>query len=157
MRDDTPAVPVGPASPSCVGAIDVATFTQLVSAIQQSGFSLNVEAIHSACDREFRVGRYQRAFDVVEGVYVQLNAQMMRRQSELRQQEMQYKSGSLKMSPKDWLQRQRVETERTQRIERARRQCVRVLDGLNTLRAAHTECAVVETKEPEKTADESPS
>jgi hypothetical protein len=117
----------------------MATFAQLIAAIQQSGLSLNVDAIHSVADREFRDGRYQRAFDVIEGVYLQMNAQVGRRQAELRRQETQYKSGALKMPPKEWLLRQRRETEKTQKIERARRHCARILDGLNVLRASQVE------------------
>ena len=59
-----------------------------------------------------------------------------RRQGELRRQEMQYKSGTLKMSPREWMLRQRQEMERTQKIDRARRQFTRVLDGLRVLQAA---------------------
>jgi hypothetical protein len=139
MRDDTPAVPVGPAKQSGVPGLDMTTFSQFIMAIQQAGLSLNVDAIHSVCDREFRDGRYQRAFDVIEGIYLQMNAQVGRRQAELRRQEIQYKSGALKMSPKEWQLRQRRETEQTQKIERARRHCARILDGLNALRAAHAE------------------
>ena len=74
------------------------------------------------------------------------------RQAELRREEMQYKSGTLKMSPKEWLLRQRRETEKTQKIDRARRQFTRVLDGLTVLRAAkpeHQLPAGVDTKRPE--------
>jgi hypothetical protein len=153
MRDDSPAVPVGRPVSSGVASLDMTTFAQLIAAIQQAGLSLNVEAIHSACDREFREGRYRRAFDVIEGVYVQMNAQVQRRQGELRQQELQYKSGTLKMTPKEWMLRQRCETEKTQNIERARRHCARILDGLNSLRAATPE-QPPENKTPEtKTED----
>ena len=139
MRDDTPAVPIGPPKHSDASVLDPATFAQLIAALQQSGLALNVDAIHAACDREFRDGRYQRAFDVVEGVYLQLNAQAARRQSDLRRQEMQYKSGAVKMTPKEWLLRQQRENDQTLKIDRARRQCIRVLDGLTTLRAAKLE------------------
>jgi hypothetical protein len=139
MRDDVPAVPVGPPAQTAVGGLDMSTFAQLISAIQQAGLSLNVEAIHSVSDREFRDGRYQRAFDVIEGVFLQMNAQVQRRQGELRQQEMRYKSGSLKMTPREWMLRQRQETDKTQKIERARRHCARILDGLNSLRASQVE------------------
>jgi hypothetical protein len=139
MRDDTPAVPVGPPKQTGIPGLDMATFSQLIAAIQQAGLSLNVDAIHSVGDREFRDGRYQRAFDVIEGVYLQMNAQVARRQAELRQQETQYKAGGLKMSPKEWMLRQRRETDKTQKIERARRHCARILDGLNALRASQAE------------------
>ena len=154
MRDDTPAVPTGPAKQTGIASLDMTTFSQLVMAIQQSGLSLNVDAIHSVCDREFRDGHYQRAFDVIEGVYLQMNAQVGRRQAELRQQETQYKSGALKMSTKEWMLRQRRETEKTQKIERARRHCARILDGLNALRASQAEEMLPPKPETPPPADE---
>jgi hypothetical protein len=153
MRDDVPAVPVGPPAQPCVTGLDMTTFAQLITAIQQSGLSLNVDAIHSVCDREFRDGRYQRAFDVIEGIYIQMGAQASRRQGELRQQELQYKSGALKMSPKEWMLRQRRELEKTQKIERARRHCARILDGLNALRAATAEQPAEKPTPEAKVAD----
>jgi hypothetical protein len=139
MRDDAPDVPAGQPVPTGVTALDMTTFAQLISAIQQAGLPLNVDAIHSVCDREFRDGRYQRAFDVIEGIYLQINAHVQRRQGELRQQEIQYKSGVVKMSPREWMLRQQRETDKTQKIERARRNCSRILDGLTSLRAAAAE------------------
>ena len=139
MRDDTPAVPVGPPQQNPATALDVAAFAQLITVAQQAGLGVNVDAIHSVRDREFRDGRYQRAFDVIEGIYLQMNAQVQRRQGELRQEELRYKSGALKMTTKEWMLRQRRETDKTQKIERARRHCARILDGLNALRAAKIE------------------
>ncbi len=153
MRDDTPAVPTGPTTQLGIASLDMTSFHQLIMAIQQSGLSLNVDAIHSVADREFREGRYQRAFDVIEGVYLQINAQVQRRQAELRQQEMQYKAGGLKMSPKEWMLRQRRETEKTQKIERARRHCARILDGLNALRASQAEESPSTPKTPPPAKD----
>jgi hypothetical protein len=156
MRDDTPSVPVGPAPQTGIPGLDMTTFSQLVMAIQQAGLSLNVDAIHSVGDREFRDGRFQRAFDVIEGVYLQMNAQVGRRQAELRREETQYKSGALKLAPKEWLLRQRRETEKTQKIERARRHCARILDGLNALRASQAAEGATAKPAAEESADRSP-
>jgi hypothetical protein len=132
---ETPVVPV--TRPP--GSLDIGAFTQLLTAAQQCGLVANADAIMTARDREFRLGRYQRAFDVIEGLYLQLNAQVARRQGDLLRQEMQYKSGVLKMSPREWQVRQRQETEKTQKIEWARRQFSRVLDGLRVLQASQPE------------------
>jgi hypothetical protein len=135
---DAPRSPVDSQSqPSAIG-FDIGAFTQLLTAAQQSGLVANTDAIVTARDREFRAGRYQRAFDVVEGLYIQLNTQAARRQAELRRQEIQYKSGTLKMAPKEWMLRQRQATEQMQKIDRARRQFSRVLDGLRVLMAAQS-------------------
>jgi hypothetical protein len=127
-----------PVTPS-TGGIDVGAFTQLLTAAQQSGMVPNADAITTARDREFRLGRYQRAFDVIEGLYLQLNAQAARRQGEWRRQEMQYKAGTLKLSPREWQLKQRQEMELMQKVERARRQFTRLLDGLRVLRASQPE------------------
>ncbi len=121
------------------GGIDVGAFTQLLTAAQQCGMLANADAILTARDREFRLGRYQRAFDVIEGLYLQLNSQAARRQADWRRQEMQYKSGVLKLTPKEWQLKQRQETELMQRVDRARRQFTRLLDGLRVLRASQPE------------------
>jgi hypothetical protein len=121
------------------GSIEFGAFTQLLTASQQCGLVANADAIVTARDREFRLGRYQRAFDIIEGLYLQLNARAAQRQGELRQQEMQYKSGTLKLTPREWMLRQRQATEQAQKIERARRQFARLLDGLRVLRASQPE------------------
>ena len=139
MRDDVPEVPVDPVALPPGAAIDMTVFSQLINLAQQAGMGVNIDAIHSVRDREFRDGRYQRAFDVIEGLSMQLQAAAARRQGELRQQEMQYKSGAVKMSPKEWMLCQRGETEQSQKIDRARRQFARVLDALNSLRASQIE------------------
>jgi hypothetical protein len=121
-----------------IAYLDGSAFTHLLNAAQQCGLVSNTDAIVSARDREFRAGRYQRAFDIIEGLYIQLNVQAARRQADLRREELQYKSGTLKMSPKEWMLRQRRATEQTQKIDRARRGFARVLDGLTVLRASAT-------------------
>jgi hypothetical protein len=129
------SAPSGPPNLAAVG-FDLAAFTQLRTAVQQSGLMIGTDAIIAARDREYRQGHYQRAFDMIEVLSMQLNAQAARRQGELRREETQYRAGTLKIPPRQWLERQRRATEQTQTIERARRQFARVLDGLNALRAA---------------------
>ena len=137
--DATPAEVAATGDQPHIAALDKMAFAQLFNAAQQSGIVANVDVIASVRDNDFRVGRYQKAFDVIENLYMRMNAEAMPRQADLRREEVQYKSGALKMTPKEWLLRQRRETDKTQRIELARRQFVRVLDGLNTLRASRPE------------------
>ncbi len=133
VRPDPAARP--DAAPT-IPPVDVMAFAQLFQAAKQAGLGVNTDLIVSVRDHEFRVGRFQKAFDVIEGLYMHLNAGAARRQTALRQEEIRYKSGALKMTPKEWLARQRRETEKTQRIDLARRHFTRVLDGLTVLRAA---------------------
>jgi hypothetical protein len=119
--------------------VDRGALTQLLTAAQQCGLAINADAIIEVRDRELRAGRYQKAFDTIERIYVQMNAQIARRQEDLRRQDLQYRSGALKMSPKQWMLLQRREAEKTQRIDRARRHFARVLDGLTVLKASSSQ------------------
>jgi hypothetical protein len=152
-----PGPPVGVPLQPAVAGFDIGAFTQLLTAAQQAGLGANAEAIIGARDREFRAGRYQRAFDVIEGLYIQLNTQAARHQAELRRQEIQYKAGTLKMSPREWMQRQRQATEQTQRIDRARRQFARVLDGLRVHMAAQARTGGDADEPAERPATAAPS
>lgn len=136
----TREIPAAPPTPVVATSLDAAAFTQLYTAAQQSGLVPNADAILSARDREFAHGHYQRALEMIEGLYSQMSAQATRRQQQLRQEETQFRAGTLKMSPKQWFIRQRQAREQTQRIDRARRYFSRVLDGLRVLRAANPEC-----------------
>ncbi len=132
-------VSVGPARSAVATCVDMMAFNELRIAAQQCGLAINTDSIVAVRDYEFRTGRYQRAIFVIEGLCSQLDAQAARRQGELRREEMQYKSGKLKMTPKEWMLRQRRVVEQTQKIDRARRQFARVLDGLTVLRSAQPE------------------
>lgn len=131
--------------------VDMLSFAHLLNAAQQSGLVPNADAIAWARDCDFRAGRYQRAFDVIQGLYKQMDVSAARRQGELRREEMQYRSGTLKMSPKEWLVRQRRVMEQTQKIDRARRQFARVLDGLNVLRSSRAEEPPPDETPPQET------
>ena len=134
MSDQTPQESSETQSQPRIAPLNKMAFAQLVNSMRQSGLMLNADAIAAVRDNEFRVKNYQKAFDVIEGQYMRLGAEASRRQSELMRQEMQYKSGALKMTPKQWMDRQRRETEKTQKIELARRQFTRILDGLAVMR-----------------------
>jgi hypothetical protein len=129
------AVSADAESPRRIAPVIKGTFTQLLSAAQQMGLPVNTDAIIGARDRDFAGGQFQRAFDVIETVYAQVSAQAARRRGELRQEETRYRSGALKMTPREWLLRQQRTTAQTQRIETFRLQLVRVMDGLTVLRA----------------------
>jgi hypothetical protein len=55
------------------------------------------------------------------------------RMQRLRQEEMNYKSGALRMSPKEWLTKQQRDIAQSQLILRALRYFTKVLDGLRIL------------------------
>ncbi len=127
--------------------VDKMAFAQLSHAIRQSGLTINADAVTAVHDNEFRAERYQKAFDVIEGLYMRLHAEAARRRSDLLRQEVQYKSGAVKMTPKEWLLRQRRETEKTQKIEAARRHFTRILDALTVMRMQTPEPSRIEPSE----------
>jgi len=147
MNEDAPQeIPEARTEPR-IPALDKMAFAQLLNAVRQSGLAVNADAVAAVRDNEFRTKRYQKAFDVVEGLYMRLGAEAARRQSELLRQEVRYKSGALKMTPKEWLLRQRRETEKTQKIELARRHFTRVLDALTVMRVETPETPQIEPSE----------
>jgi hypothetical protein len=93
----------------------------------------NADAIGFIRDHEFRIKKYQECFDRIEGLFVHMRTAADQRMSKLRQEEANYRSGSLKMSPKEWLSKQQRETAQTQRIDRALRFFTKVLDGLRLI------------------------
>jgi hypothetical protein len=113
--------------------IDMGSFTQLVSAAQQSGIVPDADQIAHVRDREYRTGQYNTAFGTIERLYVRFNQTAAQREQKLRSEELDYKSGALKMSPKQWMAKKQRDTLQTQKIERARRNFARVLDGLRIL------------------------
>jgi hypothetical protein len=113
--------------------IEPGSFTQLMVAAQASGIVPAADQIGHVRDCEFRYGHHQIAFEAIERLYVGLRQAADTRQQRLRTEEIDYRSGVLKMSPKEWQQKKQRDTAQTNRIERARRHFVRVLDGLRVL------------------------
>ncbi|MBN1911113.1 MAG: hypothetical protein JW818_15310 [Pirellulales bacterium] len=114
-------------------SIDLSTLTQLLTAARQSGLVPAADQIAHVRDCEFRMGKYQRAFDTIERVYVKFTQAATKRQEQLRAEEIRYRAGKLKMSPKQWMQKKQRDNSQTLIIERARRKFAHVLDGLRLL------------------------
>jgi len=116
-----------------VAIINKGSFTQLQMVAQATGLLPNADAIGFIRDHEFRIRKYREAFDRIEGLYIHLRTAADQRLQRLRQEEMNYKSGVLKMSPKEWLTKQQRDTAQTQGILRALRYFTKLLDGLRIL------------------------
>jgi hypothetical protein len=113
--------------------IDIGTFTQLQTAAHQTGLLPNADAIGFVRDHEFREKKYQEAFDRIEGLFMHLRSAAEKRTQKLKQDEQSYKSGTLKMSIKEWTTKLQRETAQTQKIDRTLRYFARVLDGLRVM------------------------
>jgi hypothetical protein len=114
-------------------SIDMGTLTQLLTVARQSGLIPTADQIAHVRDCEFRMGKYQRAFDIIERMWVKFNQSVSQRRQKLRAEELRYRSGVLKMTPKQWQQKKQRDTAQTLNIERARRKFARVLDALRFL------------------------
>lgn len=126
-------LPVDPKKfhPECT--IDMGTLTQLLSAARQSGLIPNADQIAHVRDCEFRMGKYARAQDVIERMYVKFTQAALQRKQKLQADDVKHKSGALKMSPKEWLKKQQKDNAQTLVIERARKKFAQVLEGLRFL------------------------
>jgi hypothetical protein len=113
--------------------LDLGAFTQLLDAAKRSGIVPNADLIGHVRDREFRLGDYQRAYQVIEGLYGKFTAACTQRTDRLRREDVEIASGRKKMSPKELQKKRARDTADTQRIERTRYRFNRVMEGLRVL------------------------
>ncbi len=118
-------------SDECI--LDMGAFTQLLDAVQRAKLLSNVDRIGHIRDREFRIGEYQQAFDSIDGMYRKFSAAANQREQRLRQEEMDIKSGRVKMSPKKLQEKRARDTAQSQLVQRADNRFLRVLEGLRVL------------------------
>jgi hypothetical protein len=118
-----------------VSILNKGSFTQLQMAVQTTGLLPNADGIGYIRDNEFRLKKFQECFDRIEGFFVHMRTAADQRIQRLRQEEMNYKSGMLKMSPKQWLMKQQRDTAQTQGILRSLRYFTKVMDGLRILQS----------------------
>ena len=112
--------------------IDLTSFTRLISLAQSCGMVTNVDNIATIRDTEFRAGHYLTAFYNIERMYTALNTAAQQRQQQLRREDTAYRSGRLRMTPKEWNQKTARETAKSQSIDRALRQFRKVMAGLRS-------------------------
>jgi len=122
-----------------VSLIDIGSFSQLQTAAQQTGLLPNADAIGFVRDHEFRTKKYQQAFDRIEGLFMHLRTAAEQRAQKLRQEDFDYRGGTLKMSPKAWMLKQQRDTALSQQINRTLRYFMRILDGLRIMMTSAAE------------------
>jgi hypothetical protein len=142
-QSDAQDVPDAPASEvedaieqgkiAAIHIIDMGSFTQLQTAVQLTGLLPNADGIGFVRDHEFKLGKYQEAFERINAFFMHLKSAAEGRQRTLRQEEHDYKCGILKISLKLWLIKQQNDAAQTQKIDRALRYCTRILDGLRIM------------------------
>ncbi|HBO46420.1 MAG TPA: hypothetical protein DD670_21325 [Planctomycetaceae bacterium] len=116
-----------------VRSVDLSAFSNLLAAARQSQLVPGLDQIAHVRDCEFRDGRFDQAFGIIERLFVAFRQSAEQRQQRLADEELQYRSGVVKMSPKEWQLKKQRDTVQTQVVERTRRGFTRVLDGLRGL------------------------
>jgi hypothetical protein len=115
------------------GPIDKGTFTQLHDAAQRTGLVPNADLIAHTRDREFRVKDYQKAFQMIEGLFGKFTGLAIQRDQRLRKEEIDIAAGKIQMSPKQLMEKRARDIAETQLVDRARSKFLRVLEGLRIL------------------------
>ena len=113
--------------------IDVGSFGQLLTSAQRSGLVPAADQIGHVRDREFRMGKYDLAFQTINGLFSKFTASMNQRNQRLIREDADIASGKVKMSPKDLQAKRARDLRQTQEIDRARRRFQVVLEGLRLL------------------------
>lgn len=113
--------------------LDTGAFSQLVEAAQRSGIVPGISIIIQVRDCEFRLGRYNKALQIMESQFSSFCGSAQQRIQRIKREEADIASGRVKISPKE-AQAKRVKDNRDhENIERARTRFSRVLEGLRTL------------------------
>ena len=126
-RDDSDA------EPQRSEVLDIGSFTQLLDAAERSGLVTNAGLIAHVRDREFRRKDYQKAFQVIEGLFGKFSAAATQRDQRLRRENLDIASGKVRMSPKQLMEKRARDVAETQCVDRARNRFLRVLEGLRVL------------------------
>jgi hypothetical protein len=113
--------------------LDMGAFSQLLSAAQRSGLVSGADQIGHVRDREFRMGKYDRAFQMIEAIYGRFMASSSHRAQQLSREDAEIGAGRIKISPKDLLAKRARDRQQTQEIDRANRRFQVVLEGLRIL------------------------
>jgi hypothetical protein len=115
------------------GRIDKGTFTQLFDAAQRSGLVANADLIAHTRDREFRLKDYQKAFQLMEGLFGKFTGLAIQREQRLRREELDIAAGKLHMSPKQLMEKRARDIAESQLVDRARSKFLRLLEGLRIM------------------------
>jgi hypothetical protein len=128
------ASPSNPPNNSARDAVlDKGAFTQLMDAAQRCKLVPGADQIGHVRDREFRLGKYQKASRAIEGMFNKFTSAASQRAQRLRREEMDIASGKVKMAPRDLQAKRARDVAETQLVERARNRFMRVLEGLRIL------------------------
>ena len=113
--------------------LDDGAFGQLLTAAQRSGLVSNADQIGHIRDREFRMGKYDKAFQGIDAIFSRFTASASKRAQQLRREDAEIASGAIKISPKQLKAKRARDRVQTQEIDRAMRRFQVVVEGLRIL------------------------
>ncbi len=113
--------------------LDMGAFGQLLTAAQRSGLLAGADQIAHVRDREFRMGKYDLAFQAIDAMFSRFTASSIQRLQHLTREDAEIAAGRIKMSPKDVQAKRARDRKQTQEIDRAQRRFQVVLEGLRVL------------------------
>ena len=119
--------------------LDRGAFSQLLTSAQRSGLVPAADQIGHVRDREFRMGKYDKAFILIDALFSQFTGSSNQRAQQLIREDADIASGRIKISPKDLVAKRSRDRTQTQEVERARRRFQVVLEGLRRLIAVSKE------------------
>jgi len=113
--------------------LDMGAFTQLLDAAQRSGIVPGSNIIIQVRDCEYRLGKYNKALQMMETLYTTFLGAESQRNQRLKREEMEIASGRKKMSPRELQLKRSQDNQATQAVDRAKVRFQRVLEGLRGL------------------------
>ncbi|MGB7328059.1 MAG: hypothetical protein WBD31_24500 [Rubripirellula sp.] len=118
--------------------LDMAAFSQLMTAAQRSGLFSGADQIGHVRDREFRLEKYDKAYQSIEAMHSRFSAAAGQRAQQLVREEADISSGRVTISPKDLQAKRTRDRIQTQEVDRTERRFQIVLEGLRVLSAGAT-------------------
>ena len=130
-RSGGPRRGVGAAGNTVV--LEMGAFTQLLDAAIRCQLVSGTDLIAYIRDREFRMGDYTKAFQLIEGLFGKFTIAANQRQQRLRREDVDIASGRIVMSPKELQAKRARDSAQNQLVDRCRGRFMRVMEGLRVL------------------------
>lgn len=133
------AEPSGEVQPSKTSTVDhqnildLGSFSQLLTSAQRSGLVPNADQIGYVRDKEFRQGKYDKAFQSIDMMHNRFLANAGQRLARLSREDVDIAAGRIKISPRELQAKRSRDRVQTQEVDRAKRRFQVVLEGLRIL------------------------
>ena len=119
--------------PSQQNILDLGSFSQLMTSAQRCGLVPNADQIGFVRDKEFRQGKYDKAFQSIDMMHNRFLADAGQRLARLSREDVDIAAGRIKISPRELQAKRSRDRMQTQEVDRAKRRFQVVLEGLRIL------------------------